>query len=170
MIPSMIDYHVSLLVFRYLVTSICQHMVQANRYTVSQPRLYMNNPTPFMQPRIINMKHVVHSLEFGDSQLVRRRVCVSYSAVHQVFVLHSQSSPFFLVHLILSKKLITPQIQVHGSSKSVSVLKITIRSWSVIYLKLALYCRLSMASSLEMYSKICPTKLDLVSHIPENDL
>ena len=27
--------------------------------------------------------------------------------------------------------------------------------------------RLSMASPLEMYSKTCPTKLDLVGHIPK---
>ena len=69
-----------------------------------------------MQPRTINMKHIVHSLEFGDSELVTHVYVIA--TLNQVFVLHSQSSPFSLVHLILSKKLITPEIQVCDSSDS----------------------------------------------------
>ena len=56
---------------------------------------------------------------------------------------------------------------------SLAVLKITIESWSVIYSKQVLYWRLSMVFPLEMYSKINPTKLELVGHIPKwvgNDL
>lgn len=35
------------------------------------------SPTPSLQPRTINMEHVIHSLEFGDDQLVNEdMLCV----------------------------------------------------------------------------------------------
>ena len=32
-------------------------------------------PPPFLQPRSINMEHYIHSLEFGDNQLVSMCTC-----------------------------------------------------------------------------------------------
>ena len=45
-------------------------------------------------------------------------------------------------------------------SLHISVLKIRVGSWSVIQSKKEHYYRLSLASPLEMYSKICPIKLN----------
>ena len=51
-----------------------------------------------------------------------------------------------------------------------TVLKITVGSWSVIHSKWEHNYRLSLASPLQMYSKISPTKLDLLSHIHDVNL
>ena len=38
-----------------------------------QLHLY-TSPASFLQPRVINMEHIVHSLEFGDDELVSQYV------------------------------------------------------------------------------------------------
>lgn len=63
-----------------------------------------------MQPRIVNMEHIVHSLEFGDNQLVDE--CYVFAVENWNFMLSSQSLPIFLAHSILFEILIIAQTQV----------------------------------------------------------